>query len=186
MHIHSIESAHKDGKKVANNTIENIPVLVFKPKENGIDMCAITDHDRFGYSMYQAIKSHEGNELQKVLPGVEFSVNFDGKKVIHIVTIFDDSNAYDKTDMLIASGGTAGYVAISKKKESKYELEYIQAWLAHPYTEKIFQIQGSDFEGGFTARGTFLLNKIPFVDLDFNNADHKKLYGDVVSKTRRI
>lgn len=92
LHIHSIESAHKDGKKVANNTIENISVLVSKLKENGIDMCAITDHDRFGYSMYQALKSHEGNELQKVLPGVEFSVNFDGKKVIHIVTIFDDSN----------------------------------------------------------------------------------------------
>ena len=60
--------------------------------QNGIDMCAITDHDRFSYSIYQALKSHEGNELLKVLPGVEFSVNFDGKKVIHIVTIFDDSN----------------------------------------------------------------------------------------------
>ena len=49
LHIHSIESAHKDGKKVANNTIENIPVLVSKLKENGIDMCAITDHDRLFY-----------------------------------------------------------------------------------------------------------------------------------------
>lgn len=110
----------------------------------------------------------------------------DTEKLIVRVLSKEPMYAYDKTDMLIASGGTAGYVAISKKKESKYELEYIQAWLAHPYTEKIFQIQGSDFEGGFTARGTFLLNKIPFVDLDFNNADHKKLYDDVVSKTRRI
>ena len=92
LHIHSIESGHKDGKKVANNTVDNIPVLVSKLKENDIDMCAITDHDRFSYSMYQALKSHEGNELLKILPGVEFSVNFDGKKVIHIVTIFDDSN----------------------------------------------------------------------------------------------
>lgn len=94
--------------------------------------------------------------------------------------------AYDIENMLIASGGTAGYCAISAKKESKYALEYIQAWLAHPYTEKIFQIQGSDFENGFTARGTFLLRKLPFAELDFSDDKQKKLYEDVVLKTRKV
>lgn len=94
--------------------------------------------------------------------------------------------AYDGDDMLIASGGTAGYCAISRRKDSEYGLEYIQAWLAHPYTEKILQIQGSDFENGFTARGTFLLKKIPFVQLDFNDKKQRELYNNVVASTRKI
>lgn len=55
-------------------------------------MCAITDHDRFSLDLYKTLKSYEGKELLEVLPGVEFSVKFDGKKVIHIVTIFDDKD----------------------------------------------------------------------------------------------
>ena len=94
--------------------------------------------------------------------------------------------AYDENDMLIASGGTAGYCAISELTDKEYDLEYIQAWLAHPYTEKYFQMQGSDFENGFTARGTFLIKKLPFIKLDFSDEKQKKLYDDVVQKTRKI
>lgn len=94
--------------------------------------------------------------------------------------------AYDKSDMLIASGGTAGYCAISELPDKEYDLEYIQAWLAHPYTEKYFQVHGSDFENGFTARGTFLLKKLPFIKLDFTDEKQKKIYDDVVLKTRKI
>ena len=92
LHIHSFFSNHKDGKKVAFNTEENIPVLIAKLRQNEIDMCAITDHDRFSLDLYKTLKLYEGKELLKVLPGVEFSVKFDGKKVIHIVTIFDDKD----------------------------------------------------------------------------------------------
>lgn len=94
--------------------------------------------------------------------------------------------AYDDQDMLIASGGTAGYCAVKQSAKSCYALEYIQAWLAHPYTERIFQIQGSDFENGFTARGTFLLKKLPFVLLDLADAKQKELYEEVVADARRI
>lgn len=94
--------------------------------------------------------------------------------------------AYDKNDMLIASGGTAGYCAIAELPDSKYDLFYIQAWLNHPYTEKLFRIMGSDFEGGFTARGTFLLKKIPFVELDFEDDRQKRLYEDVVNASRQV
>ena len=92
LHIHSAFSNHKDGKKVAFNTMDNIPILVSKLKQNGIDMCAITDHDKFDFNLYKKLKIYEGKELLKVLPGVEFSVNFDGNKTIHIVTIFDDKD----------------------------------------------------------------------------------------------
>lgn len=93
---------------------------------------------------------------------------------------------YDESDLVIASGGTAGYCAISKKVDSKYELEYIQAYLTHPYTEKLLSIIGSDFEGGFYSRGTSILERIPFKILDFNDDNHISIYTNIVKQTRRI
>ena len=110
----------------------------------------------------------------------------DTPKLIVRVLSKEPMYAYDKNDMLIASGGTAGYCAIAELPDSKYDLFYIQAWLNHPYTEKLFQIMGSDFEGGFTARGTYLLKKIPFVELDFEDGRQKRLYEDVVNSSRRV
>lgn len=92
----------------------------------------------------------------------------------------------DTNDILIASGGTAGYCAVSKKEDSPYALEYIQAWLSHPITERILEIVGSDFEGGFTARGTFVLSTLPFVELDFNVENQKAIHDRVVAASREI
>lgn len=92
----------------------------------------------------------------------------------------------DTDDILIASGGTAGYCAISKKTDSPYALEYIQAWLSHPITEKILEIVGSDFEGGFIARGTFVLSTLPFVELNFEDKMQRALYNRVIEASREI
>ena len=98
LHIHSCASASKDGSKVQNNTIENIPILIRKLDENGVNICAITDHDTFSVEMYSELKKAEldNSSIKKVLPGVEFSVSFldnEGKEqVIHVVTIFSDKD----------------------------------------------------------------------------------------------
>lgn len=99
LHIHSCASAIKDGSKVKNNTIDKLPVLIEKLDENGVNICAITDHDTFSFEMYSALKKSEldSSSIKKVLPGVEFSVSFldDEKKeqVIHVVTIFSDKDS---------------------------------------------------------------------------------------------
>ena len=92
LHIHSVYSKNKDKDKVANNTLENLPVLTQKLIDNEIELCAITDHDEFNYEIYKKLKCEEtkDNCIKKVLPGIEFSVEFVEGKVIHIVTIFDD------------------------------------------------------------------------------------------------
>ena len=95
LHIHSVVSRLKDGKKVAKNTEENVPLLISKLSENNVNICAITDHDAFSYSMYRALKAAESqpNSVMKVLPGAEFSVSFchaELEKVLHVVTIFSD------------------------------------------------------------------------------------------------
>ena len=92
----------------------------------------------------------------------------------------------DTNDILIASGGTAGYCAISRKEDSPYALEYLQAWLSSPITERILEMTASDFEGDFVARGTFVLSKLPFIELDFKNPSQKIIYNRVVEATREI
>lgn len=97
LHIHSCASSAKDGRKVKHNTIDNIQTLIDKLNENGVNMCAITDHDTFSFTMYQALKAAErmDNSINKVLPGVEFSVRFLGdngvESVVHVIAIFSDA-----------------------------------------------------------------------------------------------
>lgn len=125
LHIHSIFSNCKDGKKVEFNTKENIPVLISKLKQNEIDMCAITDHDQFNFDMYKTLKSYEGKELLKVLPGVEFSVKFDGEKIIHIVTIFDDKDEekLKKLEEIFAKGiGKDKYIDSSYLRDDYFAI----------------------------------------------------------------
>lgn len=105
-HIHSSASAHKDGKKVKENSIENIDDLISGLVENGVNMCAITDHDVFDPVLYQRLKVEEAgaNCIKKVLPGVEFTVSFSdigGRGVpVHVVTIFDDTEK-DITERIV-------------------------------------------------------------------------------------
>lgn len=94
--------------------------------------------------------------------------------------------AYDDEDTFIASGGTAGYCAVSTRENSIYDLFYIQAWLNHPYTEKLIRVLGSDFEGDFVARGTFLLKKLPFVELDFSKKKQKEIHNEVVNLSKQV
>ena len=93
-HIHSEYSKNKDGKKVADNTLNNLPILLKGLIYHQVEMCAITDHDNFNYELYSELKKEElkDNCILKVFPGVEFSVEFVEGKVIHIVTIFDDKD----------------------------------------------------------------------------------------------
>jgi len=119
LHIHSKFSAKKDGKKVAENTIENLPVLIEKLKVNDVGMCAITDHDTFSYNLYKKLKEEENKDncIKKVLPGIEFSVEFERNTEIHIVTIFDDKD--DKKVKKIEEVMTKG-IGKEKYHEGKY------------------------------------------------------------------
>ncbi len=123
LHIHSIFSDYQDGDIVKNSTVENIEKLIQKLNENEIVLCAITDHNRFDYNLYnqlnKKIKENEGT-LKNNLPGVEFDVKLEpGKPTCHIVGIFDD-NDEEKLKKL----QTKMYeIKEIKSKEEYYELE---------------------------------------------------------------
>ena len=87
---------------------------------------------------------------------------------------------------MIASGGTAGYCGIRLNPGCPYSLEYIQAWLTNGHTEAVFEMIGSNFEGGFKSRGTSLLETLPFVELDLNDVAQRELHDRVTSLAKRI
>ncbi len=128
LHIHSAASSHKDGSKVSAGTIDNIPVLVEKLEQFGLNAVSITDHDCFDYELYQALLGYAGvgGSLQKVFPGVEFSVEFqtaDGAKQVHVITIFDDGNAESlkhMADVLKLKDGHPDYDCRNAFSEQKY------------------------------------------------------------------
>ena len=97
LHIHSAASKHKDGSKVSSGTADNLPILVAALNKHGVNMASITDHDCFDYQLFDKLRNYasQENSLDKILPGIEFSVAFstaDGPKTVHVVTIFDDSD----------------------------------------------------------------------------------------------
>lgn len=100
LHIHSAASiTTKDkGKKVLTDCDkDHVDVLARGLETHGINMCAITDHDCFDKDLYFTLKEKEGNGcLNKVLPGIEFSVSIrsggEEPTVVHIVAIFDDQH----------------------------------------------------------------------------------------------
>lgn len=98
LHIHSKKSAFKDKEIVKDSTINNVSILINKLIENEINMCAITDHDCFDYDLYMKLKEEESkdNLIQKILPGVEFTVSFTRNQItkpLHVIAIFDDSDS---------------------------------------------------------------------------------------------
>lgn len=92
-HIHSIASKHKESDDCVDlSTIDNINVLIEKLNDRKVNMFSISDHDNFDFELYKRLKEEESKgSIKKVFPAVEFSVTYE-KKVLHIITIFDDED----------------------------------------------------------------------------------------------
>lgn len=129
LHIHSAFSSHKDGDIVKHNTLENLYILVDKLNEYKINVCSITDHDLFNFDLYKKLKDEEGNgSIQKVLPGVEFSVEYEKNgmtAVIHVVTLFNDTDI-DKVKNIENVINGEGYKPVYDLKDSFSEKRYLE------------------------------------------------------------
>lgn len=129
LHIHSVYSQGKDKGKVSFNTKENVATLIEKLNENGVQICAITDHDAFEYDLYRTLKQVEkeaSTSIVKVFPGIEFSVEFNGEagsNVIHVIAIFNDEDE-DKiraiSDALKTETGEIAYDCEQAFSEEKF------------------------------------------------------------------
>lgn len=103
-----------------------------------------------------------------------------------VVGVLSQGNKYalDFKQTLISSGGTAGYCNIVVPENSKYSIFYLQAVLNSKYMEWIASIYGEIFSGGFIARGTKVLNRLPIREINFDDERDKEIH-DIIAKKQK-
>jgi len=107
-------------------------------------------------------------------------------KIIVGVLSQGDKYAIDYNGTLISSGGTAGYCMITLPDDCKYSIYYIQALLNSKYLEWFSSLIGEVFRGGYIARGTKILKKLPIRIIDFNNLEDKLLHDNITIIQKRL
>ena len=100
-----------------------------------------------------------------------------------IVGVLSQGNKYaiDYYGTLISSGGTAGYCMITLPNDFKYSIYYIQALLNSKYLEWFSALHGEVFRGGYIARGTKVLKRLPIRIIDFDNETDKEQHDRIAS-----
>lgn len=94
--------------------------------------------------------------------------------------------AIDKNRTFVSSGGTAGYCIINIPEKIKYSPYYLQALLSSKYLEWFASLYGEVFRGGFIARGTKVLKRMPIVPIDFNNPNESELHDEIISTQKKL
>jgi len=105
-----------------------------------------------------------------------------------IVGVLAQGNKYaiDYFGTLISSGGTAGYCMITLPNDFPYSIYYIQALLNSKYLEWFSTLIGEVFRGGYIARGTKVLKKLPIRIIDFDNKKEKSIHDKIASIQKEL
>ncbi len=105
-----------------------------------------------------------------------------------IVGVLSQGNKYaiDYYGSLISSGGTAGYCMITLPDDFPYSIYYIQAILNSKYLEWFSALMGEVFRGGYIARGTKVLKKLPVRIIDFDKSDDKAIHDEIASLQEKL
>lgn len=107
-------------------------------------------------------------------------------KIIVGVLSQGDKYAIDYERTLISSGGTAGYCMITVPEENPHSIYYIQALLNSKYLEWCSAIYGEVFRGGFIARGTKVLKRLPIRVIDFDNQDEVSIHNEITELQKSL
>ena len=101
------------------------------------------------------------------------------QKIVVGVLSQGDKYAVDISHTLISSGGTAGYCMITPPADSSYSIYYLQAILNSKYSEWYTALIGEVFRGGYIARGTKVLKRLPIKVIDFTNQRDKQIHDSI-------
>ncbi|WP_422004020.1 Eco57I restriction-modification methylase domain-containing protein [Roseivirga pacifica] len=108
------------------------------------------------------------------------------EKIIVGVMSQGDKYAIDFHHTLISSGGTAGYCMITIPQNLGYSIYYIQAVLNSKYCEWFAGIYGEVFRGGFIARGTKVLKRLPIPVIDFSIQEQSTLHNEIARTQKEL
>ena len=98
-----------------------------------------------------------------------------------VIKLKGNKYAIDYFGTLISSGGTAGYCMITLPDDFPYSIYYIQALLNSKYLEWFSALNGEVFRGGYIARGTKVLKKLPIRIIDFSSKEEKAIHDKIAS-----
>lgn len=101
------------------------------------------------------------------------------EKIVVGVLSQGDKYAIDNQRTFISSGGTAGYCMITLPDDFPYSIYYIQTLLNSKYGEWFASIYGEIFRGGYIARGTKVLKRLPIRKIDFTYGVDTNLHNRI-------
>ena len=172
-------------------------IYPYKPTASSIDLIslkAIKENFPATYAYLQHYKSILNNPKRDIKPqpktsdewhryGRHQSLKKCGlpEKIIVGILSVGDKYAIDFHGTLISSGGTAGYCVIALPQSSPYSIYYIQALLNSKYLEWYSAMFGEVFRGGYIARGTKVLKRLPIRKIDFKNKTDKFFHDNIVN-----
>lgn len=108
------------------------------------------------------------------------------EKIVVGVLSIGEKYSIDKNETIVSSGGTAGYCIITIPDNSEYSIYYIQALLNSKYLEWFSALIGEVFRGGYIARGTKVLKKLPIRIINFENDNEKDTHDKIVTLQRKL
>ena len=129
----------------------------------------IQDDDWYKFGRSQHLNSWESEE-----------------KIVVGVLSTGDKYVLDNTKAIVSSGGTAGYCIISLSNDSLYSIYYIQAILNSKYCEWFAGLYGEVFRGGYIARGTKILEKLPIRLIDFENDEDLSKHNTIAELQKTL
>lgn len=138
-------------------------------EERDIKPTPETDNEWYRYGRHQSLESC--SIAEKIIVGVLSA---------------GDKYAVDTHGTLISSGGTAGYCIIANPLTTQYSSHYLQAILNSKYVEWVSSLYGEVFRGGYIARGTKVLERLPIRAIDFENVEDVRLHNDIANKQREL
>lgn len=105
-----------------------------------------------------------------------------------IVGVLAQGNKYaiDFFGTLISSGGTAGYCMITLPDNFPYSIYYIQALLNSKYLEWFSALIGEVFRGGYIARGTKVLKKLPIRLINFEIKSEEDIHNKITQIQKQL
>ncbi len=122
-HLHTKSDTEFIYKDIENDFVKK---YVQKLKEENIQLAALTNHNKFDFEQYKAIRKKASREDIYVLPGVELNIN-EGKAGLHALVIFNNQEWLKKrqdsiNEFLIRTAPTDNHKFNFKNGRSQHNL----------------------------------------------------------------
>jgi type I restriction-modification system DNA methylase subunit len=186
------EGALSSYRMLKPNSFVIYPYIKCEERITFIEMSELSSKYPYTFEFLNAYKSVLDDPRRDIKPTPETSdewyrygrhqslekCDVDQKIVVGILSQ-GDKYAVDTSHTLISSGGTAGYCMITLPTDTPYSVYYLQAILNSKYSEWYAALIGEVFRGGYIARGTKVLKKLPIKLIDFADKRDKTLHDSI-------